>query len=69
MISQKTLSYHRAEAPQARQGLPALVLTRTQGVFRGVHQATSKLGSSFLPASSLRTNWLLRRVVFNMQLG
>lgn len=44
----------------------SLVLAHTQ-VFREAHQATSKLGSSPFPASSLRTIWLLRKVVFNMQ--
>lgn len=44
----------------------SLVLAHTH-VFRGAHQATSKLGSSPFPASSLRTIWLLRKVVFNMQ--
>lgn len=44
----------------------SLVLAHTQ-VFRGAHQATSKLGPSPFPASSLRTIWLLRKVVFNMQ--
>lgn len=44
----------------------SLVLAHTH-VFRGAHQATSKLGSSPFPASSLRTIWPLRKVVFNMQ--
>lgn len=57
------------------QGSPALeshaslILAHTQGVFRGAHQATSKFGSPRFPASSWRTIWLLRTVVFNMHLG